>query len=205
MQPIIRSLVLACCAGCAGVSYQTIPQTPLFVVPDEQQTTITAERRADILQANEDIAADNRRRDEMAKGFRYYQPSSYLLVYSDGKGGIVWEIHQLPDASKEMSARPYNYFSTLEAKLTFDDHYLLTATHELADSTVIPNKILSSIEALAPRIVETFVNKLAPSGGYTLPAPHLYKIVSRDGQVQLVGGRRTLDKIQFTLSSPVKL
>lgn len=142
----------------------------------------------DIKKHNLEAAARNEELDrESGLGIRFYQPSPYLLVYADGKGGLVWEIHHLPDPSKKMSAKPYNYLSTLEAKLTFDDHYLLTSTHEVADTTAIPSAVLSKIGELAP-LIAAALNAPRENSKESVPAPRLYKIVEQHGRIQFVGG-----------------
>ena len=67
--------------------------------------------------------------DRCVNGIRYYQNSLYLLVYSDGKGGIVSEFMYLPDTTKKMVACPHNFAADLdglmrakmEQRLTIED------------------------------------------------------------------------------------
>ncbi len=150
---------------------------------------------------NAEIRAANAREERgPLLGLRFYSPSPYLLVYSDGKGGVVWEIHHLPDPTKKMSAKPYNYLSTLEAKLTFDDNFVLTGTHEVSDALKVPTAILSQIAALAPTIAKALLNE-ASTKERTLPAPLLYKIVDENGSVRLLGGETDPDVVHVTVLS----
>ncbi len=166
----------------------------------EQENRMAA-RATEIEARNRENAESGAASDaECGLGIRFYQPSPYLLVYADGKGGLSWELHHLPDPTKKMSARPYNYMSTLEAKLTFDDHFRLTKTHEMADTTAIPAAVLGKIAELAPALAAAF-NEPSAKDGWKLPAPLLYKIVHARGEVRLVGGETDPIVVHATLGS----
>lgn len=172
----------------------TLEQEKTRIETENAEAQKLAER---VQTENAGIAARNRASDNSPfLGIRFYQPSPYLLVYSDGKGGLSWEIHHLPDPAKKMSAKPYNYASTLEAKLTFDDHFRLTKTHEVADSTAIPVEVLTRIAELAPLLA---ANLPKAENEHELPAPQLFKIVQAGGEVSLIGGAREPQVVHVTL------
>src|SRR5882724_5265119 len=99
--------VLLC--GCAGVTHQVVnleaPYFPPATDPDNKLTLMVAD-------ANSAIAKRNKEAEGHLEGLRYYRPAPYLLVYSDGKRSLKWEIHYLPDPATRASAQPYNVWAT---------------------------------------------------------------------------------------------
>src|SRR5262245_58499900 len=74
-------------------------------------------------------------------GIRYYESTPYLLVYSDGKGGLKWQILYLPDQSHIMTASPKVRGGKSQMTLYFQNGALATST-VAGDTTTIPNAIL---------------------------------------------------------------
>jgi len=157
--------------GCAGVSHKPIPYTQI-----SGTTSADAAIKA------------NASADEKAKGIRYYQTSPYLLVYSDGKGGIGWKIYYLPDQTRKMSAEPYNFLSKVKADLTFSNGMLTDSTADI-DATTLPKGIISAVEKLLPSLLAA-----ADQPPHEIPPPRLYKIVVKGGEIILAGspGDRTI-------------
>jgi hypothetical protein len=152
--------------GCAGVTYQPVSYTPI---------ARDGSNAAEAKKAND--AAD-----ESASGIRYYQASPYLLVYSDGKGGIVWKIYYLPDQTRKMTATPYNYVAKVTANLTFSRGVLTDSTEDV-DTTAVPKAILAAAEKLLPlALADT-----TPEERTVLP-PRLYKILVAGDTITLAGG-----------------
>ncbi len=138
------------------------------------------------------------------KGIRYYRTSLYLLVYSDGKNGLKWELHRLPDPTKKMDAKPYNYLATLQAKLTFDEKGGLSQTAETVDSASLTKAALAAVTGLAPQLA--LLNVAEDKGPYVLPPPHLYKLVYNEDlrKYDWVGGPATGGDIKITLQPKEK-
>lgn len=195
MNQLISLPVLACLVltSCAGVRYKSVPwHMPVTTSDDasEEDLALAAE-------LNRVHAATNERRDEDLCGFRFYQPSTYLLVYSDGRGGIKWELHQLPDPSKTLSAQPYNYMSTLDLTLEFDNNFILSSVKEVADTAVVPETIIKQIAELAPALLGAAIVESADR--QTFPAPLLFKLVTVEGELRLVGAGSTPNDINVTV------
>src|SRR6185369_7888903 len=82
-------------------------------------------------------------------GIRYYDTSSYLLVYSDGVSKVNWQLLQLPDQTKLRFAKPYNFVSSLKANFYFNEGVLVSAG-ETGDSTKVPQAVIEAIGKIAP-------------------------------------------------------
>jgi len=133
--------------------------------------------------------------DEDNLGIRYYQSSPYLIVYSNGKGGIVTKIEYLPDPNKKMSAVPKSFMATIKTTMEFKNG-VLTSNEEEGDGTVVPKAILKAVETAAPAFLaalnKTDVREL------TVPAPYIYKIVV-DGNDIIFVGKKGDTNIKITL------
>lgn len=126
--------------------------------------------------------------DATDEGIRYYQSSPYVLVTTDNAGGLSTQLIFLPDKTKKMSARPYNYLATNTSTLTFDKGVLKTSEVDV-DSAAVPKAVLSAVETAAIAIIKGA--KLAESQkkepGPSIPLPVLFKVVVIDHKVYLVG------------------
>jgi Zn-dependent M32 family carboxypeptidase len=136
--------------------------------------------------------------DESATGVRYYESSQYLLVYSDGKGGLAWQIQEMPDQTKKRVATPTQIWSKLETKLTFSNGVLATSK-DVATASTIPKAVIAAVE----KVVSTLAPAIAAekeANEYRVPAPLLYKIVYvSPTEIQFIGGKTKPDKINVTL------
>jgi hypothetical protein len=119
-------------------------------------------------------------------GIRYYQTSPYLLVNSDGRGGLQWRILYLPDQTKKMMATPYTLASRTEMTLQFHNGTLV-GTAVVGDSTEVPRAILAAVQAAASTLAGTAA--LARSGADlpSIHAPYLYKIIVEGSKVTFIG------------------
>src|SRR5882757_10510461 len=114
-------------ASCAGVNYQTI------------RTYGTGDPKA--VEANTaDIAAD---------GIRYYEQVPYLIVYSDGKGGLKSQLLYLPDTTRKKVVHPYAWMANNNLVLTFDKGVLTEGTQTI-DETIVPK---AAVEAAAAALI----------------------------------------------------
>lgn len=120
--------------------------------------------------------------DATDDGFRYYDTSPFLLIYTDSKGGLKSEVLFLPDTAKIRSIRPYAYGASNKTTLKFENGRLVQATSEI-DETVIPKAVIAGLEKVA-----TLAAKAANSGNEGIPGPYLFRIVRKDtGEWALAG------------------
>jgi len=115
-------------------------------------------------------------------GIRYYESAPYLIVYSDGKGGLRWQIRYLPDQSRVMSATPTVIGGRTEMTLFFQNG-VMSSVSVVADTTELPKAVIAAITSAIPL--------LAGAGPVQegFPAPYLYKIVVEGSSVRFIGGQ----------------
>src|ERR1051325_1610748 len=164
MQKLSIQIIALCLTGCAGIIHKPVNYTPVLETNPKP-----------------DLEA-NSKADEKADGVRYYQTSPYLLVYSDGKGGIGWKIYYLPDQTRKMTAKPYNFLSKVNGDMTFSNGMLTDSSADI-DSAALPKGIISALEKLAPALMAAA--DFPKEKGHEIPAPRLYKITVKDDQVIL--------------------
>jgi hypothetical protein len=121
---------------------------------------------------------------DCGKGIRYYQSSPYLLVYSDAKNGLQWQILYLPDQTKKMMVRPTVYWGRSEMDLYFHNG-ILTGSSELSDTTQIPTAVIAAVQSALPLLGAAAFEAKAN----VFPAPYLYKIVVNGSDVTFVGSQ----------------
>lgn len=161
----------------------------------------SGERTREVLARNTEIDAHNAEFENKIGGIRYYAPAPYVLVYSDGKRGIVWELHILPDTSRVLSARPYNFLATLEADFTFNTKGLLTESKVTADSTDIPVAIVEAISEVVQQMhlpaaaQDAAESDAAQRDQNAQPLAQLFKLVQTDRGIELVGGPPDVDDV----------
>jgi len=121
--------------------------------------------------------------DAKAEGFRYYDTSPFLLLYTDAKGGLKSEVLFLPDTTKLRTIQPYGWGATNKTTLAFDNGRLVKATNEI-DETVIPKAVISGLEKIASSAA-----KAANGGNDGIPGPYLFRILrDNHGTWSLAGG-----------------
>ncbi|MGC4041934.1 MAG: hypothetical protein QM710_14415 [Flavobacterium sp.] len=123
--------------------------------------------------------------NDEGSGIRYYNSSPYLLVYSNGKGGLVSQIVYLPDPNKKMSASPTSFLASNQLTMEFSKGVYTTGKNT-ADGTAVSSAIIKAIETAAPALLAALNEPLTER---EVPAPYLYKIVVEGSQVSFIGGQ----------------
>ncbi len=116
-------------------------------------------------------------------GIRYYEQSPYLLIYSNSKGGLKWQITYLPDQTKKMMASPQVVGGRSELTMFFQNG-VLTGSAEAGDTTAIPKAAIAALQSVVPLLAAM----AAPTSG-TVPPPYIYKIVVKNGSLNFIGGK----------------
>jgi hypothetical protein len=115
------------------------------------------------------------------------------LIYSNGKGGLKWQILSLPDQTKMMMATPTVTGGRSEMTLFFHNGVLAGST-EVGDTTELAKSIVAAVQAAIPLLVSAAAAVAPP----TIPGPSLYKIVIAGGNVSFIG-EQSLDEIKVPL------
>lgn len=127
--------------------------------------------------------------DLRATGFRYYESSPYILVYSDGKV-LKSDLIYLPDRTRKMSVELFDFLSSNTAMLTFSNGVLTSAETE-GDATVVPKAVIESAKqvaiAAAKRAAALSMVK-EEKKPFAAPPPCLYKLVIDEKGARLIGG-----------------
>lgn len=169
-------------SGCAYVTHKPVPYHPF---PSNGSASADREK-AKLENAEED--------DKLTDGVRYYLSSPYLLVYSDGKGSLLWRVYSLPDQTKLMVATPHQYLAKTTANFTFTNGVLTTSKAE-ADSSAAIKAVIGAIEKVLP-LVGAFMTDMTNTT--IIQAPRLYKIVVDQDTLKLIGVR-SKDTVSITL------
>jgi hypothetical protein len=167
--------------GCATVKYQAVAEPPAAGV----------KRQAGVLY------------DDTCNGIRYYQSAPYLLIYSDGKGGLSWQIQYLPDLSRKMTAQPQAFWASINTTLTFQNGYL-TNSKDVGDATAVPKAVIAAVEKVVSGLGSLGAGPPTATNDYQVPKPLLYKIVVHANSVDFIGGDTAGDNIHVTLATEVK-
>lgn len=134
--------------------------------------------------------------DKTATGIRYYENSPYLIVYSDGMGGLKWQIRYLPNQSRLMTATPSVIGGRTELTLYFQNG-VLSSVSTVGDTTEIPKAIIGAIQSALPLLAGAFAGPKPPQG---FPAPYLYRISVEGDKLTFTGGQGDT-RIQVPLAS----
>lgn len=121
---------------------------------------------------------------DAGKGIRYYEQSPYLLIYSNSKGGLRWQVLYLPDQTKKMMATPKVFFGRSEMTLFFQNGVLASST-EFEDTTQVPKAIIAALQSAVPLLA---MGALSAEKNI-VPAPYIYKIVAKDGKLGFIGAQ----------------
>jgi hypothetical protein len=146
--------------------------------------------------------------DTDANGIRYYESAPFLLVYSDGKGGLNSQLLFLPDVTKKRVIRPYAVLAANNSTLTFSNG-VLTQGKSVVDETLVPKAIVGALEKAATAAIAASLNAVGAEATPQLPPPQLFKIVLSGGNARLVGGpgvdrNGKVRMIDVTISAPAK-
>ncbi len=135
-------------------------------------------------------------KDDTGSGIRYFRSAPYLLVHSDGKGGIEWKIVFLPDQTQPMSAEPTTFLASIDATLKFKNG-VLTSSDQIGDATAVPKALIKAAQTVATAAAGAALSAAGvPSDAEPgIPAPYLYKIVVRDDSVVFYGGQANAPEI----------
>ncbi len=136
--------------------------------------------------------------DKTDKGFRYYDTSPFLLMYTDNKGGLKSELLYLPDTTKKRSIKPYSYGAKNDTTLKFDNGRLVGAK-SVIDETIIPNSILTGLEKIATSQI-----KAANADKEEIPGPYLFRIIKSGNDWKLAGGQALKNGQAATIRYAVK-
>jgi hypothetical protein len=120
-------------------------------------------------------------------GIRYLGTSPYLIAYSDGKGGVVTEVHYLPDPKKLMSATPHATLADVGSTLNFD-RGVLTESTDTGDATTVPNAILKAVAAFGPTLLG-ILNEAKREQEHSIPAPYIFRIIVQGNHVVFSGSQ----------------
>lgn len=138
-------------------------------------TTLTACAGLDARTAAADEASES--------GIRYYDSSPFLLIYTDGKGGLKSDVLYLPDTTKLRVIKPYAYLAKNDTTLKFEKGRL-TQAKSVVDETAVPTEVLKGFEKVALASI-----KAANAGMTEIPGPYLFRIVKVGDNWNLAGGQ----------------
>lgn len=127
--------------------------------------------------------------DTAATGIRYYMNAPYLLVYSDGKGGLKWQILYLPDQSRIMTATPEILGGRTEMTLFFQNG-TLSGSSVVGDTTAVPKAIVAAVQSALPLLLPAVFEGPKKNG---FPSPYLYKLVVHGSNLEFIGGQGMVD------------
>jgi hypothetical protein len=132
--------------------------------------------------------------DLRAKGFRYYESSPYILVYSDGKA-LKSDLIYLPDRTRKMSVELFDFISSNTAKLTFSNG-VLTSSEVEGDSTAVPKAVVESAKQVAiaaAKSAAAFSAVEEEKKPFLAPPPCLFKLVIDEKVPRLIGSNPTIN------------
>lgn len=132
----------------------------------------------------------NDQEDLGATGFRYYESSPYILVYSDGTSLKSNLIH-LPDKTRKMSIKLFDFLSSNSMKLTFSNG-VLTSSETDADSTAVPKAVIEAakdVAVAAAKGLAAFSTVEPRDRLFAAPPPYLFKLIVDGKKTKLVAGR----------------
>ena len=125
--------------------------------------------------------------DREARGIRYYRSSLYLLVHSDGHGGVVSRIIELPDVTQKMSAETGGILGSADWTLALRDG-ALTDTREELHNDVVARALLDAAGGVIQSAAKAMYRR-SGSGAleHALPPPSLFKILVHGDEIEFVG------------------
>jgi hypothetical protein len=128
-------------------------------------------------------------KDDDAEGFRYYEPAHYLLVHSDGEGGLATQHLVLPDTSKLRSIELKHQGASSEATLEFK-HGMLTSSELTGDATEIPKAIITAAKVAlgAAAGLGAFALPGVVAEDIEAPPPALFRIIVKGSELLLYSG-----------------
>jgi len=167
-----RSLAALSCVACLAACSATVDYRPATLNEPARSTG------ADAPSAPQEAATDT--------GIRYYENSPYLLIYSNAKGGLKWQILYLPDQTKLMTATPKVVGGHTEMTMYFHNGVLAGAS-AVGDTTQLPKAVLATVQSAIPLLTQAHLDTSISQPNF--PAPYLYKIVVQGDQINFYGGQ----------------
>jgi hypothetical protein len=127
--------------------------------------------------------------DVTARGIRYYGTSLYLLLHSDGEGGVVTRLLELPDVTRKTSLEVEGVFGSVDLQLRLRDG-ALTESDERLRNDVLALTLMEAAGSIAQSAASgMYRGDPASMREHQLPPPSLYKIVARGSHLELLGGQ----------------
>jgi hypothetical protein len=170
-------LIVGIMSGCASVKYGSVDYAPVPSSGTKHESD-----NSDAVEAKK----KNAEADDRAAGIRYYETSPYLLVFSDGKGAIKWKIYYLPDQTLKRTIEASAFLASVNTAHTFSNGTLVSGKGT-ADSTAIPKAIITALQGILSSGIGILKEQVHEDGN-VIPAPQLFKIVLKDGMIELQGG-----------------
>ena len=147
--------------------------------------------------------------DRNARGIRSYEMAPFLLIYSNGKGGLTSQVLFLPDTTRKISIDPFAVLAKNNSTLKFTNGVLTNAKTSV-DETIVPKSMIEAFgKAAASAIDAAFSLPGEGAVASSIPAPYLFKIVVDARGSRLVGGPGVGPDgkpvvINVTVSEPMK-
>lgn len=125
--------------------------------------------------------------DDSTDGIRYYDPAPFVLVYTDGKGGLNSSLIYLPDTTQKRVIKPYAVVAKNEASFSFDKG-ILTSAKNIVDETILPAAVLDAATQIATEALKNADTAGPVSSEAQIPPPALFRVfVASDGSIRLRG------------------
>ncbi len=121
--------------------------------------------------------------DETGSGIRYYDSAPFLIIYSDGIGGLKWQIRYLPDQTRIMTATPSVIGGHTEMTLYFQNG-MLGSVSTVGDTTEVPKALIGAVQSALPFLVGAAETPKPPEG---FPAPYIYKLIVNNDKITFIG------------------
>lgn len=139
----------------------------------------------------------NETTDKDARGFRYYESSPYILVYADGKGGLVTKLLYLPDQRKLRSIKPWEFLAENTTKLKFSSGVLTEAELD-GDGTKLPKAAVEALKTVASAAAGAIgfrKVKARADGTLEVPMPQLFRVKFENGALSLDRAESDVDYV----------
>ena len=120
-------------------------------------------------------------------GVRYYNSSPYLLVYTNGKGGLVTQILFIADPEKKMSVKVNSFLASAQTTMEFTNGVYKNAKSTI-DATAVPQAMIKAIQAAGSEFLSVANAPAGAGAERSMPAPHLYRILINGNTVSFIGG-----------------
>lgn len=176
------------CAGWRRVSARLFR---LIFISATLVTSLAGCAGTSVHDVSDQAAANGDAPDQDARGIRYYERAPFILVHSDGKGGLVSELLFIEDTTRKRSVQPFAVLSQNHSELTFS-FGALTEAKTAVDETTVPAALVQAAQNVAVAAAKAaFLDSAGAAAPeeVVFPAPSIYRIVKlKDGRLALRGG-----------------